>query len=294
MKPQQTEVCVTHSICTCRHCGGKADGTDCLICDSCEEMYHVSCIEPAVKEIPEKSWFCAKCTASGIGSPHDNCVVCERLNDPKSLNNIVGEESIPTNDETLNELEENSNCTYDGIQVSIGRRNSPHCKICGEGVDGKKIKICGHSLCPSKYYHVMCLPSEHVKSYGPCWYCPSCLCRACLADQDDDKIVLCDGCDHAYHIYCMEPERTSIPRGKWFCRKCDAGIQAIRQAKKAYENDKWRTGENVSKTNDKLDKKWKRGRELDKDGGMDMLLTAANTLNFEENLATSQIQSQRT
>ncbi|XP_061372172.1 PHD finger protein EHD3 [Gastrolobium bilobum] len=296
MKPERTEECGTYKICTCRHCGDKADGKDCLVCDSCEEMYHVSCIEPAVKEIPHKSWFCVNCTARGIGSPHENCVVCERLNIPKTLNNIVGEESIPTNEETLNEVEENPNCTYDGIQVSIGEKNFPDCKICGMEVDGEKIKICGHSFCPSKYYHVRCLSSKQIKSYGRCWYCPSCLCRVCLTDRDDDKIVLCDGCDHAYHIYCMIPPRTSVPKGQWFCSKCDAGIQVIRRAKKAYESNKLRADENVSKPNDNTDKNWenKRGQELDKVGGMDMLLTAANTLNFEENLAAVQIDSQRT
>ncbi|KAK7320953.1 hypothetical protein VNO77_30941 [Canavalia gladiata] len=284
MKPEQTEECATHKFGTCRHCGEKADGTDCLVCDSCEEMYHVSCIEPAVKEIPHKSWFCTNCTASGIGSRHENCVVCDRLNVPKMPKNIVGEESIPTNEETLNELEENSNCTYDGVQVSIGGRNSSECKICKMEVDGDKIKICGHPFCPSKYYHVRCLSSKQIKAYGHCWYCPSCLCQVCLADKDDDKIVLCDGCDHAYHVYCMKPPRNSVPRGKWFCKKCDAGIQVIRRARTAYESNKWKAGEDDSKPNDNIDKKWnnKRGRDSDKVGGMDMLLTAANTLNFED------------
>ncbi|XP_031253377.1 bromodomain adjacent to zinc finger domain protein 1A-like [Pistacia vera] len=61
-----------------RRCEEKADGKDCLVCDS---MYHVSCVEPAVKEIPPKSWYCVSCAAKGIGLPHENCLVCERLND---------------------------------------------------------------------------------------------------------------------------------------------------------------------------------------------------------------------
>ncbi|OIW04515.1 hypothetical protein TanjilG_13897 [Lupinus angustifolius] len=279
------------------HCGKKADGMDCLVCDSCEEMYHMPCIEPAVKEIPYKSWFCANCSGKGIKSQHENCVVCERLNVSKTLNNIASEETIPTNEETLTELEENSNCSLDdGIQVSIGGTNSPDCKICGDEVDGDKVKICGHPFCPSKYYHVRCLSSKLMKLYAQCWYCPFCLCQVCLTDQDDDEIVLCDSCDHAYFIYCMKPLRTSVPEGKWFCRKCNAGIQAIRRAKKAYESKKWRTDVNVSKPNNENVKKWnnKRGRESDKARGMDMLLTAASTLNFEENLTTTQIESQRT
>ncbi|TKY56088.1 Histone-lysine N-methyltransferase MLL2 [Spatholobus suberectus] len=94
----------------------------------------------------------------------------------------------------------------------------------------------------------------------------------------------------------MKPPRNSIPRGKWFCIKCEAGIEAIRQARKAYESNKGKVGQNDSKPNENIDKKWnkKRGRELDKVGGMDMLITAANTLNSEEDINATQIDSKRT
>jgi len=321
MKPVQTVECVTFKTGSCRHCGDKAEGVDCLVCDSCEEMYHLSCIEPAVNEIPRKSWFCANCTACGIGCQHENCVVCERLNVAKTLDNIVGKESIPTKEEKPNELEENSNCTCDGIPVSIGGRHPSVCKTCKMAVRGGKIKICGHLFCPSKFYHARCLSSKQLKTYGHCWYCPSCICQVCSTDKDDDKIVLCDACDHAYHIYCMKPPLDYIPLGKWFCIKCEPGILAIRRARKAYErkkgkigqndltpnedNDrprkvyeskKGKIGQNGLKPNEDIDQKWnrKRGRETDKVGGMDMLISAANTLNSEENMKAIQIESERT
>ncbi|KAK4273969.1 hypothetical protein QN277_017266 [Acacia crassicarpa] len=284
MKPEQTENGGMYKICTCRHCGNKADGKDCLVCDSCEEMFHISCIKPPVKEIPHKSWYCAKCSASGIVSPHENCVVCERLNDSKTLN---FDESFPENEETINEFEENSYCSYDGAQASRREEIDMTCKVCRNEADGEGVKICDHPACSNKY-HVRCLSSKQLTSYGPRWYCPSCLCQVCLTDKDDGQIVLCDGCDHGYHIYCMKPRRTSIPKGKWFCRKCDTGLQVIRQAKKLYESRRQRkTSEDGSKRSDRFEKNWngKHGRDLDKGGGMDMLLTAANTLNLEEDLA---------
>ncbi|KAK7410637.1 hypothetical protein VNO78_01582 [Psophocarpus tetragonolobus] len=286
MQPGQIQECAMYKICSCRCCGEEVADTDCLVCDSCEEIYHLSCIEPAVKEIiPHKSWYCSNCTANGIGSPHENCVLCERLNGTKTPNGVIGDESFPTIEETKNDFEDNSNCISNAVVVSIDERKTLNCKVCGNEMDGGKIKICGHQFCSNKYYHVRCLTNKQLKSYGHCWYCPSCLCRVCLNDQDDDKIVLCDGCDHAYHIYCMNPAQTSIPSGKWFCRTCDAGIQAIHQAKKAYESNKQRRNEeDAKKPNADLEKKHnnKRMRELERGGAMDMLLTAANTLNFEE------------
>ncbi|KAG6626180.1 hypothetical protein CIPAW_15G030500 [Carya illinoinensis] len=297
IKPVQTEDCGVFKVCTCRQCGRKADGRDYLLCDSCEEMYHVSCIEPAIKEIPPKSWYCTVCTSSRVTSPHQNCEVCDRLIAPKSPSNGGDDETSPINEETSIDMEENSNCSMDnGLQPSKGGKNSFRCKICGNEVeDGEKLKACGHSFCPNKYYHARCLTTKQLKSYGPRWYCPSCLCRVCLADQDDDKIILCDGCDHAYHIYCMKPPRTSIPRGKWFCRKCNAGIQAIRRAKRAYETKEIKhrkKGVGGFMPVENLGKRWNdKGEEAsEKGGGMDMLLTAAKTLKFEENSGAVEIE----
>ncbi|KAK6246286.1 hypothetical protein QUC31_001057 [Theobroma cacao] len=295
-KLEQTEACGVYKVCTCRHCGGKADGKDCLVCDSCEEMYHVACIEPAVKEIPPRSWYCTSCTANGMGSPHENCVICERLNACRTL---VADENHNVNCKVFSELEEHSNCSVDnGLQLSPGNKHPCVCKICGSGVEkGQKLRRCEHPYCPNKYYHMRCLTRKQLKSYSPRWYCPSCLCRNCLTDKDDDKIVLCDGCDAAYHIYCMKPPRTSIPRGKWFCRKCDAGIQRIRRAKRAYQNMENKLkmkgiGGKMAYENLEMSMNQKDTEESDKSrGGVDMLLTAANTLSCEEKLAAIQMKS---
>ncbi|KAM1937507.1 hypothetical protein FF1_015226 [Malus domestica] len=214
-------------------------------------MYHISCIEPAVKEIPP-SWYCTRCTASGIGSPHENCVVCEKLNVAKTVVDGIGGESVSTEEETVNETGENSKWSADdGIQLS--EESKRICKTC----------------------------RLELRSYGPCWYCYSCLCRNCLIDKDDDMIVLCDGCDHGYHLYCMEPPRTSIPAGKWFCKKCDTGIKAIRKARKAYdkkEKTQRAKSEGLKKLNEKGDnRESEQGR-----GGMEVLLCAVHTLDNEE------------
>ncbi|KAJ9146231.1 hypothetical protein P3X46_028521 [Hevea brasiliensis] len=277
-KSEKIDTSGVYSVCTCRHCGGKANGRDCLVCDSCEEMYHVSCIEPAVKEIPPKSWYCVSCRAVGVVSPHENCVMCERLNAPRTDG-----KGTSTIEKIVCDFEETSNCTRDDFcQPPAGSKNICVCKICGSEVEnGEKLKICDHGLCPYKYYHLRCLTTNLLKSYGPRWYCPSCLCRVCLTDKDDNEILLCDGCDNAYHMYCMTPPRTSVPRGKWFCRQCDLKIKEIRRARRAYEKQGYRMKkkieagerafENIEKILDgKCEPELFKGR-----GPMDILLTAA-------------------
>ncbi|KAJ6852125.1 PHD finger protein EHD3-like [Iris pallida] len=112
------------------------------------------------------------------------------------------------------------------------------CKQCGTCEDeDKRFLICGHSQCPYKFYHIRCLKTSQIASLQQqnkhCWYCPSCLCRACFVDKDDDKIVLCDNCDEAYHTYCMKPPRTSIPEGQWNCIQCN--VAKAREGMRRYE-----------------------------------------------------------
>ena len=33
-------------------------------------------------------------------------------------------------------------------------------------------------------------------------------------------MLLCDGCDRGYHIYCLKPPLKKVPRSDWFCSDC--------------------------------------------------------------------------
>ncbi|KAL0391770.1 UNVERIFIED_CONTAM: PHD finger protein EHD3 [Sesamum radiatum] len=217
-KAELTEASALDEAHTCHRCKLKADGRNCLVCDSCEEMYHISCIEPPVKEIPSRSWYCAKCTAKGTESPHEYCTACERLNASRSPFDENEKDDFMYG-KVAAELEESSN----ELVANEGELASP---------------------------------------------------------TDDDKTVLCDGCDHAYHIYCMQPPHSAIPRGKWFCQECDINIQSVRRARRTYENL-----QNISRKRT-LDRKLKGEGSLNKSGGVDMLLNAKKTLSYEENQAT--------
>lgn len=46
-------------------------------------------------------------------------------------------------------------------------------------------------------------------------------CRVCRKGTNADKLLLCDRCNDGYHLYCLEPKLKKIPKGDWFCHKCD-------------------------------------------------------------------------
>ena len=44
---------------------------------------------------------------------------------------------------------------------------------------------------------------------------------ACLrCSHDEAKLLICDGCEAEYHMYCLRPKLTRVPAGDWYCPKC--------------------------------------------------------------------------
>uniref|UniRef100_A0A673KHQ6 [histone H3]-trimethyl-L-lysine(4) demethylase n=1 Tax=Sinocyclocheilus rhinocerous TaxID=307959 RepID=A0A673KHQ6_9TELE len=42
----------------------------------------------------------------------------------------------------------------------------------------------------------------------------------CGKGNDEDRLLLCDGCDDSYHTFCLIPPLSDVPRGDWRCPKC--------------------------------------------------------------------------
>lgn len=40
-------------------------------------------------------------------------------------------------------------------------------------------------------------------------------CQFCQSGENEDKLLLCDGCDRGYHTYCFKPQMDKIPEGDW-------------------------------------------------------------------------------
>uniref|UniRef100_A0A2K5E2S0 E3 ubiquitin-protein ligase UHRF n=1 Tax=Aotus nancymaae TaxID=37293 RepID=A0A2K5E2S0_AOTNA len=87
------------------------------------------------------------------------------------------------------------------------------------------------------------------KSGPSCKYCKDdvnrlcrvCACHLCGGQQDPDKQLMCDECDMAFHIYCLQPPLSSVPsEDEWNCPECrnDASKvvlagERLRESKKA-------------------------------------------------------------
>ncbi|XP_050669146.1 bromodomain adjacent to zinc finger domain protein 2B-like isoform X3 [Leptidea sinapis] len=50
--------------------------------------------------------------------------------------------------------------------------------------------------------------------------CMKANCQFCLCGDNEDQLLLCDGCDKGYHTYCFKPRMEKIPEGDWYCWEC--------------------------------------------------------------------------
>ncbi|CAF3928348.1 unnamed protein product [Rotaria sp. Silwood2] len=50
---------------------------------------------------------------------------------------------------------------------------------------------------------------------------PLTACSICLQSYRPESLLLCEDCDNAYHLECLNPELLSIPNDIWYCPLCE-------------------------------------------------------------------------
>jgi hypothetical protein len=45
-------------------------------------------------------------------------------------------------------------------------------------------------------------------------------CEACGSGEAAPELMLCDGCDRGFHIFCLRPILPRVPAGNWYCPSC--------------------------------------------------------------------------
>lgn len=47
-------------------------------------------------------------------------------------------------------------------------------------------------------------------------------CTTCGGKDDEERLLLCEHCPRIYHLYCLDPPLTKVPKGDWLCPRCQA------------------------------------------------------------------------
>ena len=56
------------------------------------------------------------------------------------------------------------------------------------------------------------------------------ICKKCHLNEGDP--LLCDRCDDAYHLTCLDPPLDAVPEGDWFCAPCKEEMREEEEAKR--------------------------------------------------------------
>ncbi|XP_046372172.2 lysine-specific demethylase 5A-like isoform X4 [Haliotis rufescens] len=82
-----------------------------------------------------------------------------------------------------------------------------------EKIKDEKIKTRERQIIPGTYADMKWLEGGYgqVDKY---------LCHMCEGGDGEEYMLLCDGCDDAFHTYCLIPPLVDVPKGDWRCPKC--------------------------------------------------------------------------
>ena len=50
------------------------------------------------------------------------------------------------------------------------------------------------------------------------------MCHVCGRGDNEETLLLCDGCDDSFHTFCLLPPLPEVPKGDWRCPKCVAKV----------------------------------------------------------------------
>ncbi|GFQ85783.1 PHD and RING finger domain-containing protein 1, partial [Trichonephila clavata] len=51
------------------------------------------------------------------------------------------------------------------------------------------------------------------------------LCEICHLGDQPDRLLLCDGCDLAFHLQCLDPPLFHVPINEWYCPSCASVLE---------------------------------------------------------------------
>ncbi|XP_043284364.1 E3 ubiquitin-protein ligase UHRF1-like [Venturia canescens] len=120
----------------------------------------------------------------------------------------------------------------------LENRNDEEEKIMREGTPKRKRAV----ICEN------CNDDQHKN-------CKECGCKACGGKHDSHVLLLCDECNYAYHLQCLNPPLDALPNDAyWYCAGCKRDENEIVEA-----GDKKQTKKTMQSSGKTKEKNWENG-----------------------------------
>ncbi|XP_048340741.1 bromodomain adjacent to zinc finger domain protein 1A isoform X1 [Sphaerodactylus townsendi] len=117
----------------CKMCRKKGDAESMVLCDSCDRGYHIYCIRPKLKAVPDGDWFCPECrpkqrsrrlSSRQRPSIESDEEIEEQIEEEEDQ--MSDEEVGPSEDE---DYEDDYSDSQDGDEKSLSKLGKPQVKL---------------------------------------------------------------------------------------------------------------------------------------------------------------------
>nr|XP_057932803.1 lysine-specific demethylase 5A isoform X2 [Doryrhamphus excisus] len=177
--------------------------------------------------------FQSGATLTGIQRLYEEGDDCEEVDEG------VGEEAVEEDDQ---EEEEDKDGEFDAAQTKerpLPERRSRRLKSERENKEPKGLKLFGtspkmmdleivsaddgynkkHRHLKAQAFAIKMRPRKETLEVN---FIDLYFCLMCGRGDEEDRLLLCDGCDDSYHTFCLIPPLHDVPKGDWRCPKCVA------------------------------------------------------------------------
>lgn len=165
----------------CAVCSRDASAGTILICDNCDDEYHMGCLDPPVFSVPEGDWFCPKCDPDAYAALRKRSMIEHSVSSTE-----YREESQAK--KTKKRTGRPRSKSIPQQSASDGDNSEDACMVCG--LEGKLL-VCEFAGC-TKVFHKNCVwPSSMGAENLPRWVCPRHHCVVCQVEETEKKRSEC-------------------------------------------------------------------------------------------------------
>jgi len=178
----------------CRKCKRKGNEERMLLCDGCDRGFHMDCLTPPLKKIPQADWFCNDCRPIEVKQRRKKVSICEQDDTEEEDDKEEEGEKEEGSGEEGSEEEESGNESEEGSDDDSDDDDDEESEAESEA-------------------------SHHGES-----------CTVC---DEEGTLILCESCPRSYHIECVYPPIRKVPRGRWFCQICNGADAELTYKRRA-------------------------------------------------------------
>ena len=193
----------------CTTCNGTHDQHLLALCDTCNNYYHIGCLDPPLTALPKKGlkwiWQCTECDKSDSEVSIDDEGPSSRKRKRKSN---APKKFTPV-EEKAKKRKQNGNYQGKGRgrKRAIKMNENDKSLLSDENIEENIVVV--------KVPERKGRKKKVAESLDPCYVCSK--------DGDSKNTVRCDDCHNCFHFDCCEPKLKGNPKKRgymWFCNDC--------------------------------------------------------------------------